>query len=80
VIPLPGMPEPPPRRPKPPRKPGVQAVRTRSTKLCQQCTEEIHRFGQAVAPYPRLARWRVSDGETVERLCEAHKNQRCNSG
>lgn len=75
--PLPGMPEPPPRTPKKARKPGVQAVRTRSTKLCEQCCEDIYRFGQAVAPLPRVARWRVSDGETVQRLCEGHKVRRC---
>lgn len=80
MIPLPGMPEPPPRRPKPPRKPGVQAVRTRSTRLCEQCCEDIVRFGQEVAPFPRVARWRVSDGESVQRLCEGHKVERCNSG
>lgn len=74
---LPGMPVPPPRKPRAERKPGVQAVRTRSLKLCQQCCEDIHRFGQEVAPYPRPARWRVSDGETVQRLCERHKVQRC---
>jgi len=78
--PLPGMPELPKRTPKP-LKPGkVQAVRTRSTRLCEFCCEEIHRFGQAVAPFPRVARWRVSDGETVQRLCEAHKAERCNGG
>lgn len=75
MIPLPGMPEPPPRTPKAPRKPGVQAVRTRSSRLCEVCCEDIHRFGQAVAPYPRVARWRVSDGEVVQRMCESHKNE-----
>ena len=80
--PLPGMPELPKRTPKKATVPGVRAVRTKADRLCQLCCEAIHRFGQQVAPYPRMARWRVSDGEVVQRLCEKHKAERCggNSG
>lgn len=76
--PLPGMPvPPPPLRPSVPPKPGVRATRTKVTRLCEQCCRDIHVLGVARAPYPRPSRWRVIDGEVVERLCEAHKVARC---
>jgi hypothetical protein len=75
--PLPGMPEPPPRKPKAAQKPGVRVTRTRGGRLCDQCCHDIHTLGAQVAPYPRPARWRVVEGEVVERLCEAHKEERC---
>jgi Cdk activating kinase (CAK)/RNA polymerase II transcription initiation/nucleotide excision repair factor TFIIH, subunit TFB3 len=57
---------------------GMQAVRVRPTKLCERCCLLIHQRGQAGAPYPRAARWRVTwtDG-VVERLCDSHKDERC---
>ena len=75
--PLPGMPTPPPRTPKKPPKPGVRAVRLKADRLCERCCREIHALGAGVAPYPRPARWRVIDGDVVERLCEGHKVERC---
>jgi hypothetical protein len=71
--PLPGMPEPPPRTPKKPPKPGVRSVRIRTQRLCEICCRAIHELGIRVAPYPRVARWRVADGDVVTRMCEAHK-------
>lgn len=72
---LPGMPAPPPRARKDP-KPGVRAHRTRATSLCELCCRLIHDVGVANAPYPRMARWRVVDGDTTLRLCEGHKEER----
>lgn len=78
--PLPGMPEPPPKKPKAPQRPGVRATRIRVQRLCEQCCHDIHRLGAAVAPYPRGARWRVVENEVAQRLCEAHKVERCEGG
>jgi hypothetical protein len=75
--PLPGMPEPPPRKPKAPQKPGVRATRIKVVQLCEQCCRDIHERGVWSAPYPRAARWRVVEGDSAERLCEGHKEQRC---
>jgi hypothetical protein len=58
--------------------PEVKAVRTKVDRLCEVCCENIYRFGQEVAGPPRMARWRVSDGASVQRLCEGHKVRRCN--
>lgn len=74
--PLPGMP-PRPLRPAVPPKPGVRATRSKVSRLCEQCCRNIHLLGVTVAPYPRPARWRVVEGDVVERLCEAHKVVRC---
>lgn len=76
--PLPGMPEPPPVKRFGVRRAtkAVQAVRVRPTKLCEQCCFLIHLRGQAGAPYPRAARWRVTSPVGVERLCESHKDER----
>jgi hypothetical protein len=73
--PLPGMPEPPvaPMRKVPP---GLRAVRTRPTQLCERCCYLIHLRGQDGAPYPRAARWRVSSPSGVQRLCDTHKDER----
>lgn len=62
--PLPGMPEP----------PDVPPTDARSTpQLCQACIGEIHRDGVGVAPYPQLARWRVTlDDHQVAALCLRH--------
>lgn len=74
--PLPGMPSPPPRMKQAP-KTGVRASRCRADWLCERCCQDIYRLGQASAPYPRPARWRVVEGDVVERLCEGHKVERC---
>lgn len=71
---LPGMPDtesPAARKPNSDR-----AVRIHTTGLCEQCCQDIHRYGVAGAPYPRVARWRVVQGETARRLCEGHKEER----
>lgn len=76
---LPGVPEPPPRI----RKavpPGVRATRVKQGRLCERCCRLIHEHGQAVAPYPRGARWRVTTPDGVERLCDAHKDERLGNG
>lgn len=75
--PLPGMPVPPKRTPKKVVKPGVRATRIKAGRLCERCCRNIHLFGISVAPYPRPARWRVTEGEVAERLCEGHKDDRC---
>lgn len=74
--PLPGMPEPPaPKKRRP--IPGVRVTRIHGAKgLCEQCCYEIHANGVAVAPYPRLGRWRVTSPEGAARLCDAHKDER----
>lgn len=75
-MPLPGMPKPPRRSARPAVKPGVQATRIRPRRLCEDCCRDIHERGQAVAPYPRTARWRVTDNGVVSKLCDEHKSAR----
>jgi len=77
--PLPGMPEPPPRKPKAAQKPGVRATRIKVQRLCEQCCRDIDAWGISVAPYPQAARWRVVEGDVAERLCEKHKVERCDA-
>lgn len=57
-----------------------RAVRTKADRMCHWCCEDVYRFGQNMVPAPRMARWRVTDGDVVERLCEGHKVKRCNGG
>jgi hypothetical protein len=71
------MPQPPPRRPKV-KVPGTVVARIRSQRLCDDCCKDIHVRGQAVAPYPRLARWRISTADSLTRVCERHKEERVN--
>lgn len=80
--PLPGMPEPPEPllRKAVPAKPGVRVSRIRPVRLCEVCCREIDVLGVMVAPFPRPARWRVVDGEVVQRLCEGHKAALCDGG
>lgn len=75
-VPLPGMPVPPPVHRSSQVRPGVRAVRTRPTRLCERCCELIHVRGQAGAPYPRAARWRVVELDVEFRLCDTHKDER----
>jgi hypothetical protein len=56
---------------------GIRATRIRAGRLCEQCCINIHLFGVGAAPYPRPARWRVTEGDVVQKLCEAHKDARC---
>lgn len=76
--PLPDMPSPPlPSRPAASPKARYTRIRKpRERQLCDDCCEDIHRLGQAVAPYPKHAVWRRSakDGSAV--LCHAHKDER----
>lgn len=74
--PLPGMPVPPP-KPSKNTPAGIRAARIRPMRLCEKCCMEIHELGVSVAPYPRIARWRVVQHEAVWRLCEVHKNEAC---
>jgi hypothetical protein len=74
--PLPGMPDLPPASPKKTVQ-GWQAAKVRTTRLCERCCRDIHRYGIEVAPYPRVARWRVTNEGISERLCEAHKVEAC---
>jgi cytochrome c5 len=74
-MPLPGMPElPAPQHRQPP--PDIRVARIATGRLCERCCQMIHDYGQAGAPYPRGARWRVSTAESMERLCDAHKEER----
>lgn len=76
--PLPGMPAPADSRPARKSKDGMTVSRIHTARLCEQCCLDIHTFGVAGAPYPMVARWRLTDTDlTVQRLCEAHKNERC---
>lgn len=75
--PFPGMPEPPPGRVGRSSGSGVRASRIRSGRLCERCCLDIHVLGMGWAPYPRVARWRVVDGDVVQRLCEGHKAEVC---
>lgn len=59
-----------------PQSTTIRATRIRGGRLCEWCCRLIHDFGQAGAPYPRLARWRVSTPDGTERLCEGHKDER----
>jgi hypothetical protein len=77
-LPLPGMPEP-PQVYQPPAKevPGLRATRIKTlAALCEQCCRDIYDLGVSVAPYPQVARWKVTEGGVPVRLCEAHKNER----
>jgi hypothetical protein len=50
------------------------ACRTRHRTLCDDCVEEIHVVGFAVAPPPRSVRWRrIAPDGTVTRLCGKHR-------
>lgn len=76
---LPGMPTP-PRQPY--RRPPTAGVRysrvaTRAHReLCADCCADIHRLGQACAPYPRRAVWRRTDDAGAVLLCSPHKDGR----
>lgn len=67
---------PPVRVPKPSANPG-KAAYTRShprvRTMCDDCIEDIHRRGVAVAPFPQVVRWRRRAGDDVKQLCEKHK-------
>lgn len=43
-------------------------------RLCDQCTQLIHQYGQGGAPLPRTVQWRRIDGETGETtyVCNPH--------
>lgn len=68
------------------RKPGApksarytrRPVGTRLTRvLCDDCTDDIHARGVAVAPYPRAARWvRTAPDEAARNICDMHKIER----
>lgn len=68
------------RKPGPPK--GARYTRrpvgTRLTRvLCDDCTDDIHARGVAVAPYPRAARWvRVAPDEPPRHICDLHKGER----
>lgn len=72
--PLPGMPAAAPGKSNTPE--GWRVYRIHTARLCDRCCRDIHERGAGVAAYPQLARWRVTDGSTVERLCEGHRNER----
>lgn len=78
-VPLPGMPEPPERLVKRPAKAGLRVTRIKGRRLCERCCEDIHVLGIERAPFPRVARWQVSDGVWCERLCEGHKTEVCDA-
>lgn len=44
--------------------------------LCDDCIQDIHVQGFAVAPPPRPVRWRRTDANGSIRLCEKHKESR----
>lgn len=75
-IPLPGMPEPSPKRQAAASGPvHFSRYRTKTRRLCDMCVVRIHYLGVTQAPYPRVARWRVSTESHVEYLCEQHKEE-----
>lgn len=74
---LPGMPPDPPTKTTK-TKTGWMVYRIRSGRLCDRCCRDIHELGAWVAAYPRVARWRVSDGFVTDRLCEAHRDELIN--
>ncbi len=75
--PLPMMPEPPPKPARRAKGSAMAVTRIRTQRLCDDCCADIHRLGQAAAPYPRGARWRISTTELLVRVCEKHKEIRC---
>jgi hypothetical protein len=81
VAPLFNSPAPPPkRRPTAPVSTSVRYSRIRPARrtLCDDCCADIHELGQALAPYPRRALWmRRTGGDRPARLCQSHKDKRC---
>ncbi len=74
-VPLPLMPEPPEDKP---ARPGAQMKVTTvvARHLCQECCRQIHVMGMADAPFPRMARFRVTmTNDYVIDLCHRHKDQ-----
>lgn len=72
--PLPGMPTPPSKAQRWP-KDGYRITRIQGRHLCSECCRLIHALGQSVAPYPRVARWRIHAPEWVKDVCESHKTE-----
>jgi hypothetical protein len=54
----------------------TRIVPTAKRRLCDDCCQEIHRIGQAFAPYPKRAIWRRTDDTTTVLLCQPHKDER----
>jgi hypothetical protein len=75
--PLPDMPAPPARH-APAGRSGERISRysTKARRVCDACAFLIHRYGQAGAPYPRQAKWRVSTDEKSWYLCGEHRESR----
>lgn len=71
---LPGPPPAPPRRTDGRVRYTPSHHRTRV--LCDDCVRAVHELGFAVAPPPRVVRWRRIEDGTVNRLCQAHKELR----
>jgi hypothetical protein len=76
-------PAPPPPKFRSPRQVAAQtAIRYSKIKppgrriLCDDCCREIHRLGQAVAPYPSHATWRRTGPDGAQVLCQRHKTAR----
>lgn len=44
--------------------------------LCDDCVKDIHVRGIAVAPPPRGVRWKRTDADGTQNLCEQHKDRR----
>jgi hypothetical protein len=67
-----------------PRQIAAQATAVRYTKirpagrriLCDDCCDDIHRRGQAVAPLPGHATWRRTGPDGGQVLCGRHKDAR----
>lgn len=67
----------PPRMATPPRATRYARFKPRTRTLCDDCTQDIHRLGVDLAPYPNRAAWRCTqvDGE-VRLICHRHKQER----
>lgn len=71
------MPDPPPpRQPRPAAGERVSRYHPRARRLCDACTFLIHQYGQAGAPYPKAARWRISTDTESRYVCNEHKDTR----
>lgn len=51
-------------------------VTPKTRTLCHDCIRDIHERGVAVAPPPRVVRWRRATADGSQFLCEQHKNAR----